>query len=61
VLYRGDDGNYGLVEEQPASRRIACLRQNRRLQYSLSIPWLAALTAEGKCVEQPAEPIDLHV
>ena len=56
VLYRGEEGRYGLVEEK-CSHRGASLAygaiegSNIRCRYH---GWL--YSPEGRCVEQPAEP-----
>jgi 5,5'-dehydrodivanillate O-demethylase len=58
VLYRGEDGGYGLLAEQCAHRG-ASLAYGRIEGCNLRCAyhgWLYA--ADGKCVEQPAEPPD---
>lgn len=56
VLYRGDDGDYGLVEEQ-CPHRGASLAYGKIEGCNIRCPYHGWLfDREGKCVEQPAEP-----
>jgi 5,5'-dehydrodivanillate O-demethylase len=56
VLYRGDDGRYGLVAEQ-CSHRGASLAYGRIEGSNIRCPYHGWLyDQEGRCVEQPAEP-----
>ncbi|HEX9445456.1 MAG TPA: Rieske 2Fe-2S domain-containing protein, partial [Candidatus Binatia bacterium] len=58
VLYRGEDGSHGLVAER-CSHRGASLAYGRIEGANIRCPyhgWMYA--ADGRCVEQPAEPED---
>ena len=56
VLYRGEDGRYGLVEER-CSHRGASLAYGRVEGSNIRCPYHGWLyNPAGRCVEQPAEP-----
>jgi 5,5'-dehydrodivanillate O-demethylase len=56
VIYRGRDGGYGLVAERCAHRG-ASLAYGRIEGCNIRCPYHGWLySAEGKCLEQPAEP-----
>lgn len=56
VLYRGDDGSYGLVEEH-CPHRGASLAYGKIEGCNIRCPYHGWLfDRDGKCVEQPAEP-----
>ena len=56
VLYRGEDGHYGLVEER-CSHRGASLAYGSIEGRNLRCPYHGWMySPEGQCVEQPAEP-----
>jgi 5,5'-dehydrodivanillate O-demethylase len=58
VLYRGDDGNYGLVTER-CPHRGASLAYGNIEGCNIRCPYHGWMFApDGKCVEQPAEPSD---
>ncbi len=58
VLYRGEDGGYGLVAER-CSHRGASLAYGRIEGCNIRCAYHGWLYApDGKCVEQPAEPTD---
>ena len=58
VLYRGEDGRYGLVEER-CSHRGASLAYGRIEGANIRCPYHGWLyDPEGRCLEQPAESAD---